>query len=92
VTAAPVAADHDTVYQDGSCGYAGPSPPFTLPAAMHSSSRPGSAPCAIMAPLAGWQAKLAELEAACRNAEQLMLMAPTRSERSAALDLAGEVA
>jgi hypothetical protein len=54
-----------------------------------SSVRPGSAPCA-MQPLASWQSRLAELEAACRNAEQLMLQAPTRAERSAALDLAGE--
>jgi hypothetical protein len=53
------------------------------------SIRPGSAPCA-MQPLAAWQLKLAELEAACRNAEQLKLQAPTRAERSAALDLAGE--
>jgi hypothetical protein len=44
-----------------------------------------------MQPLAAWQLKLAELEAACRDAEQLMLQAPTRAERSAALDLAGEL-
>jgi hypothetical protein len=43
-----------------------------------------------MQPLPGWQAKLAELEAACRKAEAMMLQAPTRPERSAALDLAGE--
>ncbi|WIA33837.1 hypothetical protein OEZ86_006944 [Tetradesmus obliquus] len=45
-----------------------------------------------MQPLAAWQAKLAELEVACRNAEALMLQAPTRAERSAALDLAGVTA
>ncbi|WIA13687.1 hypothetical protein OEZ85_007247 [Tetradesmus obliquus] len=44
-----------------------------------------------MQPLAAWQAKLAELEVACRNAEALMLQAPTRAERSAALDLAVEL-
>jgi hypothetical protein len=44
-----------------------------------------------MQPLAAWQLKLAELEEACRNAEQLMLQTPTRAERSAALDLAGEL-
>ncbi|KAF6252506.1 hypothetical protein COO60DRAFT_518571 [Scenedesmus sp. NREL 46B-D3] len=52
--------------------------------------RPGSAPCATQ-PLAGWQAKLGELEAACWQAEQLMLQAPTRAQRSAALDLAVEL-